>query len=77
MAEGEFEVFLGSGCEDVVECDIRDMEPISAEWESSEEEDCTYDLESDFFVFWLSKEEGKPYYYKETVDKKEEDWGKR
>lgn len=31
MAEGEFEVFLGSGCEDVVECDIRNMEPISAE----------------------------------------------
>lgn len=31
MAEGEFEVFLGSGCEDVVECDIRDMKPISGE----------------------------------------------
>ena len=31
MAESEFEVFLGSGCEDVVECDIRDMKPISAE----------------------------------------------
>ena len=31
MAEGEFEIFLGSSCEDVVERDIRDMEPISAE----------------------------------------------
>ena len=31
MAEGEFEVFLGSGCEDVVECDIRNMESIFTE----------------------------------------------